>query len=149
MDNYTKNKLKEIKMGKLCYLVGLPRSGKSTFSKKWKTEGENRVVVTGDSIRYAVYGGGFKLEGEEKVKEILEFSAVALLSDGYDVLVDETNVKPERRKVWDKLSGTAIYIDTPLDVCLSRVIGKENDGSVIAFKEAIKLMAKDLEGASR
>lgn len=75
----------------LSILIGLPRSGKTTFSKKWKNEGNNRVVVSGDDVRYATYNQRFCLEGEERVRENFIVTIKTLLHAGYDVLADETN----------------------------------------------------------
>ncbi len=78
-------------MGKLTALIGLPRSGKSTFSKIWRNEGENRVVLSGDLFRLSIHGQRFLLQGEELVKGTMFTAARALLMDGYEVLLDETN----------------------------------------------------------
>lgn len=143
MDEYTKTKLEEVRKGELWYMIGLPRSGKSTFSSQWELEKPKRVVVNADSIRLALHGNGFLLEKEPEVHHIVYITVKALLLQGYEVLVDETNYKPELRQIWRELGGKGIYIPTPIDICLSRVKG--SDERVQAFKSAMIKMDEDLK----
>ncbi len=136
MDEYTKMKLNEVKKGRLVYMIGLPRSGKSTFVNKWVQTMPGRTIVNGDSIRLALHGEGFIKEREKEVYDIGLVMVKSLLLNGLDVLVDETNTTPDERKVWQDMGGVGIFVDTPLDKCIDRVKG--TGSSIEAFKDVIK-----------
>lgn len=107
----------------LSILIGLPRSGKTTFSKKWRLENKNRVVVSGDAIRFGVYGERFKLEEEYKVREHFLVTIKALLHDGYEVLADETNTSVQHITDLSNLSKFPLkaYINyCPKEICIDR-----------------------------
>jgi predicted kinase len=111
-------------MGKISFMIGLPRSGKSTFAEKWKNEKPNRVVLNGDNFRYAIYNKRFQVIGEELVKSSLITAARALYISGYDVLIDETHTTTSN--ILSVLAidedATAYFIKTPSEVCKQRAI---------------------------
>lgn len=49
-------------MSKIIILVGLPKSGKSTWTKKNKKEID--VIISADELRYMVYNQKFWTDGE-------------------------------------------------------------------------------------
>jgi hypothetical protein len=92
-------------------MIGLPRSGKSTWANEWLNINKNpaylyrdmnigwetirigkpRVVVSGDDIRMALYGQRYNSHVEEYVFAIEHTMIKALLNRGHDVLVDDTH----------------------------------------------------------
>ena len=106
-------------------MKGLPKSGKSTWAKKWASEKHNRVRVSWTDI-LAMIGPEFRKE-----RQTIAFDAAVrimrnALRQDMDVVVDECNLygsewglfvayaQQERAKVvWKTM-------DTPLDVCLQR-----------------------------
>jgi predicted kinase len=125
-------------MSRLYFMVGLPRSGKSTLAAKWLTENlrlihdQNgqvigttnppRVVLNGDDFRHAVYGRDFCPEGEGLVFASIDVAARALLRAGYDVLIDETGTTESTIKRYLKIDpdAEAIWVDTPEEECVRR-----------------------------
>lgn len=111
-------------MGKLYFTIGLPRSGKDTFTKKWREEEKNRVVLSGDLFRYAIYDRRYSRVGEELVRASVITAARALLLDGYDVLINDTNTS--YTSIVQILNvdenATAYFLDTPAEVCIERAI---------------------------
>ncbi len=136
MDAYTKMKLDETKKGRLVYTIGLPRSGKSTWARKWAFDLPGRVIVNRDSVRLGLHGQGYLQERETEVKHIDMVMVKALLNDGFDVLVDETNTVPADREYWQSLGGIGVFFDTSLETCLNRI--KSDDPSFDNLKDAMK-----------
>src|SRR5688572_33094149 len=101
----------------LLFMIGLARSGKSTWADKWlngdygtphfeselhfvrhispkpkfKSPSNPRVVVSGDDIRKALYGQRYNSHMEEYIFAIEHTMIKALLDRGHDVLVDDTH----------------------------------------------------------
>ena len=109
---------------KLYLMVGCPGSGKSTYAKRYLT---NAVYISRDDIRFSLVK-----ENEEyfsKEKEVFKVFVNKInnkLRDGCDVVADATHLNPSSRfKLLanldlnkNKTEVIAIFIQTPLDVCL-------------------------------
>lgn len=98
--------------------VGLPRSGKSTWSKKtaWP-------IVCPDAIRLALHGKLFDLEREPEVWAAAKLMVKALfLAGNRFVVVDATHVKADWRDQWKSDDWRTYFkvFDTAKDVCLER-----------------------------
>jgi tRNA uridine 5-carbamoylmethylation protein Kti12 len=84
---------------KVYILIGLPGSGKSTWSKKFAQENENIVIVNRDAFRTMIKSEySFNFRYEPFIKELANKSVECALDRGLDVIVDETHVKAARRK---------------------------------------------------
>ena len=129
-------------MGRLFFLVGLPRSGKSTIANAWqndeiefiadhiayKKRGEKRrkVIVSADAVRLS-FGHRFNKDVEHLVWSTVETMVKTYLLMEYDVLLDETNTTQQRIKQifrWDKNAQWA-YISTDVATCMSRAVETE------------------------
>jgi len=136
-------------MGKLYFLVGMARSGKSTIANNWSRYLCNitnnqltnnypsiemssstlnyitpRVVVCGDDIRLALHGQRFNRLAEGIIEEIKYITIRALLHRGYDILVDGTNTTLTSIKKLLYIDKTADFyiVDTPLKICIDRAV---------------------------
>ncbi len=78
-------------------LIGLPRSGKSTWAKRHQ-ESEGTPIVSADNLRYLVYGQRFWGNGEQLMWAIRAIILNMLLEQDIDIIIDETNTTKERRK---------------------------------------------------
>ena len=126
---------------KLYFLIGLPRSGKSTISRKWsakeilfdkhgkiwthaqrlyKETDNDRVVVTPDRWRQAL-GHRYNWFAEPVIFSQIQVAIRALLYD-YDVLLDDTHTSRESIKRILEVDPYAIpvVVDTSPDVCKER-----------------------------
>lgn len=109
-------------------LIGLPRSGKSTWLKNNKN---NEVVVSADDLRYLVYNQRFWSEGESLVWSLRGIFLKYLLQQGVDIIIDETNTTQKARKNIIDLAKkydyyiTGIVIEVLPDECIKRA--KETD----------------------
>jgi predicted kinase len=143
--------------GRLFFLCGAPRSGKSTYCQKWLNNPSSccqnwiddyvfsnpRVIVSGDSIRLATHGKRYNRLCEDSVFSTLHIMTRTLLISGFDVLVDETNtskISIQRMLEIDN-NAIAIVIDTPEDVCIERAISTNQ----LDLIPAIKRISKNLK----
>lgn len=124
----------------LYLLVGLPRSGKSTFAK----ESCGVPIVNPDSIRLAIHGQRFVSESEPFVWATAQTMVNALFLAGHDrVVLDATNTTRKRRKMWvsDKWDTKVIWVNTSMEICIDRAEA-EGDKEIIPI---IKSMNESFE----
>lgn len=125
------------KVNTITILVGLPRSGKSTWTEINKSD---RVVISADRLRYRVYGQRFFGDGEPMLWAIRGILLEELLSQGQNIIVDETNTTKARRGPIIKLAKKhgyyveVIEIATSKDECIQRAMN-EKDGAIIPVIE--------------
>lgn len=129
----------------LILMVGLPRSGKTTWAKEYVKENPNTIIVSPDTIRFALHGKRFIVEAEEFVWAIHYTMVKTLLLQGYDVLVDATNTTEKRRKPYHyKFKNCNIMnkiITTSKEECIRRAT-TEGDNDIIPI---IEKMAEQYE----
>lgn len=104
----------------LILLVGLPRSGKSSWAAN-----HGAPVVCPDNIRLALHGQAFIASAEGIVWEIAYLMADALFRSGHEeVIIDATNISEKRRDVWRKkfpdYDVECEYISTSKEECIKR-----------------------------
>jgi len=80
--------------------IGLPGSGKSTWSKNFAKENDDTVIINRDAYRSMIKGGEyiFDFRFEPFIKQATNKAIEHALEYGLDVIVDETHIKAERRK---------------------------------------------------
>lgn len=107
-----------MKPNTLILLIGLPRSGKSTYAR-----GHGAPIVNPDSIRLAIHGHAFIGQSEILVWPIAMLMVRALFEAGHcEVILDATNTTKERRKFWKSKSWQVECKEflTQADVCIAR-----------------------------
>src|SRR5258708_1219574 len=73
--------------------LGVAGSGKSTWAKQQVREHpEQYVRINKDSIRYMLFGGVYNHDKEQLVLRIRDEIILLALQNGYDVIVDDTNI---------------------------------------------------------
>lgn len=143
--------------GQLFFLVKLPQSGGSSFGNAWAREApyfegdwtdppqvsRPRVVLGGDDFRIGVHGMEYLRTSEGLVFATLDAAARALLSRGFDVLIDETSTTPETllRYLLIDINAQPILIDTPEEECVRRALASGKNYLV----EPIRQMARQKE----
>jgi len=103
-------------------MVGLPRSGKSTFISKIM-EQKNFAIVSRDDIRISLHGERYLAPAEPMVKTISEIMFKSLIRSGCDILLDEINLDRKSRQYWQKFSKDQIFwvhVNTDVDECIKR-----------------------------
>jgi predicted kinase len=103
----------------LIMLVGLPRSGKTTWAQR-----QGHPIVNPDAIRLALHGHAYIKESESIVWAVARYMVVALFGAGHDtVILDACNNTRKRRDTWadDAWSREFVVFGAPKDVCIARV----------------------------
>lgn len=82
-------------MQELIMLVGLVASGKSTIAMQYAEKGYQ--ILSSDQMRIDLFGDVANQENNSKLFEILYSEARRLLSEGFNVVIDATNISSKRR----------------------------------------------------
>jgi len=118
-------------MNKLIICKGLQASGKSTWAKTMVDQGYKRVSK--DDLRAMVDNGKWSKKNEEAIKDVEAMIANQYLTDGFSVVVDDTNFAYE--DFWKEVAerkGAEFevkFFDIPLGECIERD-AKRGDKSV-------------------
>jgi predicted kinase len=126
-------------------LVGLPASGKSTVAYRYRAAGYVRINY--DDLRKMGFGeyDWFK---DKIIYEPARAMAVAALNAGFNVVIDNTNIKQFHIDSWKTVAEETNamfeveYIDTPISVCLQRNATRER-GTMGVPDSVIINMAKN------
>lgn len=116
-------KQKQQKQHWLTMLVGIPRSGKSTWIDKHKMD---NIVVSNDWIRENILGIHYSHASNAIVWSIIDSTLRILLEQRKNVILDGTNHMPHIRKFYIDIAKEygakvkMVVFHTPLDVCLAR-----------------------------
>ena len=103
----------------LLILIGLPRSGKSS----WAKEQRNMPMVNPDSIRLGLHGKRFESLAEPFVWATAMLMVRSLFLAGHDmVILDATNTTQKRRDFWksDEWELKFKLFNTSKEVCIER-----------------------------
>src|SRR3990167_4145964 len=106
----------------LIAMVGLPRSGKSTWSQELSKE-LSAPIVSKDNIRLALHGKTYESLAEPFVKAISKVMVTALFLSGHSVIIaDETHYSRQARDFMSDGPWTTKFyqVTTPPEVCHER-----------------------------
>jgi predicted kinase len=121
----------------LIMTVGLPRSGKSTWTRL-----QNLPIVNPDSIRLGLHGQRFIGQMEPYVWAIAQTMLRALFLAGHEkVILDATNTTKARREAWVSKDWITLYkvVPTTVEECIRRA------GDDTIMVEVINRMATQFE----
>ena len=110
-------------------MVGLPRSGKSTWAKE-----QGYPVVSRDAIRLSLHGTPFLESAKDLVTFIEKHMVQSLFNSGHQVvIVDSCHVRNRDRIkwfTWAMRNGIQTYfkeLKTPYNECIQRAIDTEQE----------------------
>lgn len=116
-------------MPKILMLKGLPGSGKSTYAKDLMENEPNWKRVNKDLLREMLDAGNWSKKNEDTILNVRGHLIEELLSEGFNVIVDDTNFNPSHeaviRSIADRFEGTPVefeikFFDTPVQDCILR-----------------------------
>lgn len=128
-------------MGRVYVLVGIPRCGKTTWTQANKA---GKVVVNADTIRNLVYGQRYWQEGEPLMWSIRGIVLRMLMSQGQDIIIDETNTTIKRRSdilTMAKEMGykaTAVVFTTTKETCMLRAVKAADDAIIPVISRMVE-----------
>ena len=123
-------------MQTLTLLVGLPASGKSTYTQQYIAQ-DGIMVLSSDAIRGELFNDETNQDNNSLVFKTLYSRAREALIRGDNVIIDATNINiRDRKRVLDNFTDLnirreAIIFDTPTFICIerdknrSRTVGKK------------------------
>jgi predicted kinase len=137
--------------GHLHFLIGLPRSGKSTWATNWMRGTPSvrngivypRVVVCADDIRLAIIGERFWAPAEPAVHMVKDYMTEALLARGHDVCIDGTHTtEPSIRQNYQTDPNASwTFINTPVAACKERAVATNQSDLVDVINRMEKQLA--------
>lgn len=118
-------------MSKLLLLSGLPASGKSTYASELVNGGGNWVRVNRDLIRTMLHFDKWSGKKEDVTVQTERLAAKNALLDGYNVVVDDTNLGKSHLDMWKNVAterGVQFehkHFDTDVWECIKRDANRE------------------------
>lgn len=131
-----------MKRQKIIMLKGLPASGKSTYARELVDKGY--VRVNKDDLRSMMDNGKWSRGNEKRVLRLRDQVIRDAVNSGSNVVVDDTNFEDRHR---DHISALAeecgadfevLFIDTPLEECISRNEGRAHKVPVSVINDMYK-----------
>ena len=131
-------------MSKMIIMRGLPASGKSTKAKELVEQG-NTVRINKDLLRTMLHFDKFTGINEGHTKDCSRKIADWFLSNGINVVIDDTNLNPSVVQSWKDLArvhdAKIEYqdMDTPIEECIVRDETREKKvGRDVIIKMALQ-----------
>lgn len=116
----------------LYVMVGLPASGKTTRARQMLARAPlgSMVRLNRDDLRRMALPTGYHRpvgDAEEAISVMQRAAVTALLTAGYDVVCDDTNLRPDRRgrlcELAESVGARVVSIslaDVPVETCVAR-----------------------------
>src|SRR5579863_2935235 len=120
-------------MADLIMTKGLPASGKSTWSTERVLANKQTIRLTKDMLRAMLHAGKWSRDNEKMIVKVRDHMVLYLLGEGYNVIVDDTNLHPDHEARLRELAGlkrarflVQDFTSVPLDTCLERDAKREH-----------------------
>ena len=130
-----------MKRKKVIINVGIPGSGKSTWSKDFIEKNPNWVKICRDDFRFMLKNAPFlDGKGENLITDLVFTSARKSLLSGFNVILDATHVRKSyinqvERELGEMADIDFQVFDTPLKTCIERDSLRERKvGKDVIFK---------------
>lgn len=125
--------------------IGLPGSGKSTWSKNFIANNPNFVIVSRDSFRFMLKNAPVcEHKIEKMINDMLNFTVIRSLISKMNVIIDATNLRMS--DINDHIEAFGEYADIEymfFDVPAKTCIERDKNRSNSAGEEVIKRMNRD------
>lgn len=115
-------------MAKIIATRGMPGAGKTTWALEYLKDNPNTIRANRDHIRMMLFNTkkDFSYDKEEKVSKVQRAIVDKALSDGLDVVIDDTHLRPKYLTEWSKIAykhGAEVEVKE-FHLPLERVIGR-------------------------
>jgi predicted kinase len=110
---------RSVKYTYLKVMVGLPRSGKTTYCEQ-HLKPSGWVVVNPDSFRLAIHGHKFISAAEPFVWATVYAAVDGLRMAGHNVVVDGCHLTKKRREPWVQRGAEFMPMGTTKEICIQR-----------------------------
>lgn len=130
-------------MTTLYMLRGLPGSGKTTHALRMVKLGAKRA--SRDDLRDMIDSGAYSKEKEKIIRVVHDDIAVEYLASGFDVVLDNTNMKPEDEHFYRRFAYlwevdfVIIEMGTPIEECIRRDALRPNPVGRAAIESMARL----------
>jgi len=109
-------------------LIGIPASGKTTYTKNFLANNPDWIAVNRDSYRYMLRNQGLtEVKIESMISELVDITIIKSLNRRMNVIVDATNLKLEYLKHFVELCKHKARIEflsepfnIPVETCIER-----------------------------
>lgn len=120
-------------MPTLTMTKGLPASGKTTWAKLEVAKSKGKVKrINKDDLREMIDDGIWSKENEKHILKVRDKLVVHYMSNGYDVIVDDTNLAPKHQATLQELAEgfqanfeVKSFLEVPLLECIKRDLKRE------------------------
>jgi len=129
---------------KVKILVGVPASGKSTWTREYLAKNPNNVAVSRDDFRYGLRNSGItEPKIEDMITELVDTTIVKSLGKGLDVVIDATNLKASYINHFVELVKYKADIEFQIfDISLEKAIERDSKRERKVGEAVIKKMYK-------
>lgn len=144
-------------MKKLIMTKGLQGSGKTTWSKAYQEKNPNTVRVNKDDLRAMLHNSIYSKGREAFVLKMRDYIVREALSEGHDVIVDDTGFNPIHEATLKELAhvGKAEFViqdftDIPVKECIKNDLKRPNSvGADVIWDTYNKWMKKPAQVIER
>lgn len=128
---------------KVYLLVGFLGSGKSTWARRHVQENPNTVIINRDALRTMFFGKYDYLPAVEfLVRKCAYFIVEEAIYNGFDVIIDETNLSRAKRFGWLLTLQKCTAYNSPVDLEVIHFTESENN---VAYRAQDDLRGVSIE----
>jgi predicted kinase len=117
----------------IIWTKGLPGSGKSSWAEGVLDHNSKFKRITKDLLREMLDCGKYSGTNEETILQVRDFLITALITSGYSVIVDDTNLAPQHEKTLKELAiqlkmplFCADFTHVPFELCVKRDLERKS-----------------------
>lgn len=132
---------------------GLPASGKTTWAKKLIDEKQGKLKrFNRDDLRAMIDNGKWSKGNEQFIKKVQREMAAAAITEGFDVVIDDTNLVTATFDSWLQFGtdhGCKIHVEDFTHISVHLCIERDKNRVASVGEEVIRKMNKLIPRKSR